>query len=354
MDKIEVPSFYFCICNDAYLSKQHMDTFLNSLGKPWSVDSSTNNTLIEKYTYWPEDLSEQKFWNTMTLQNLTGTPKLIYVRHAHSILADDWKKLSATLATTRNGILPVFFFECAWEKGIPKIPAHITKLKCFEFATSKKWEFRSIGLNEKNIKAFLFKELQKHAIVLNQESMEMLAFSIIPDATLIASTVSHLALLAENGTISKKNLAQLNGYVPELQIFDLIKDIENSNGKKIWALFAKDNTEGEDIIFSLIALMSREARMLWQLLMGEHVYIAPTILDSKKILAKRLGATGLSTLFTALTEAEFAIKSGKYSVAQTFDFLLVTLCDIFSKKRMIHGTPNVPTSTHTGKSNDVR
>lgn len=87
--------------------------------------------------FWADEGLGEKFWDVLTLQGLGSSRQTLFIRNAQILSAEVWKKLSGALGIPRPGIMPVFFFEGAWEKGQPKLPAYLTRLKCFEFADKK-------------------------------------------------------------------------------------------------------------------------------------------------------------------------------------------------------------------------
>jgi len=322
---MEIPGFYFCTCPDALLSKQHIEVLLNSFDDEWQ-------SKIEKYVFWPDELVDSKFWNALTLQNLSATPKLIIVRAAHTILAADWKKISSALATPRTAILPVFFLECAWEKGQAKIPAHIAKLKCFEFAKKKNWNYDNVGINDKNISSYLIKEGKKNNLQFDREVLNMLCETAIPDARSIQTLLSQLSLLAEDGKINPQVISQITAYAPDMIIFDLIRDMENCNFPKIWKRLALENDKGESFLFPLIALLARDARVLWQICAGENPYIHPSAKEFKMRQAKKLGFLGITEIFKMVLDADLSVKSGKSDTLQTLEKLITNYSSLFATK----------------------
>ncbi len=314
--------FYFSICPDIYMAKQHIEEILFSFPSPWQG--------AEKYTFWPDEVESDKFWNALTLQNLANTPKLIYVRAAQNIIAQDFKKISSALACPRQNILPIFFLETIFEKNIPKIPAHITKLKCYEFAKKKNWIYTNIGLNEKNIHNYLRQEIQKINLQIDKNLLDNLAENIILDAYFIKSLIAQLELTANNGKITADTLACLSSFTPELKIFDLIRDMENNNIPKIWQKLAKEDDKGESFLFPLLGLLARNAGILWQICAGNTKQIYPSI-EFKIVQAKKLGFEGVGKIYHLISQADLAVKSGKNTTLQALESLIINYTNLFSK-----------------------
>ena len=322
---MEIPGFYFCTCPDALLSKQHIESLVGSFDDTWQDK-------IEKYVFWPDELSDSKFWDTLTFQNFTSTPKLIIVRAAHTILAADWKRISSALATPRTVILPVFFLECAWEKGQAKVPAHIAKLKCFDFAKKKNWKYDNIGINDNNISSYIVQEAKKYQLQFDKETLKMLCETTIPDALFIQTMITQLSLFAEDGQITPQIISQITSYAPEMFIFDLIRDMENCNFPKIWKRLALENDKGESFLFPLISLLARDARILWQICAGENPYVHPSAKEFKTRQAKKLGFSGITKIFKIILEADLSVKSGKNDTLQALEKVITNYSSLFAAK----------------------
>ena len=78
-------------------------------------------------------------------------------------------------------------------------------------------------------------------------------------------------------------------------------------------------------------MLQREAKTLWQLLMGETVKGYPNELSKKTQLAKYIGIKGITKMWDALYFAEFTVKSGEGSSMQALETLISTLLPLFTK-----------------------
>ena len=126
------PGFFFCICPDAALLREYVEKEL--VAPLASGDSGAPGPDV--HTFWGDEGLDRRFWDALTLLGMDGRSRVLVVRGAPQLPADVWKKLSSLLGTPRPGVLPVFCLECPWEKGQPKLPAHVAKLKCLAFAES--------------------------------------------------------------------------------------------------------------------------------------------------------------------------------------------------------------------------
>ena len=140
------PGFSFLVCPDSRLLQARLEALVSAQG-----DSSR----WERHVLWGDEEPSPRFWEQLTLQGLFGTPRLLVVRQAHLWPAAVWKKISAALARPSEQCWPFFCLEVAWEKGQPKIPAHIAKLRCLGFADQQGWIWRSEGLSERSIKKYV-------------------------------------------------------------------------------------------------------------------------------------------------------------------------------------------------------
>ena len=136
------PGFSFCICPDGKLLRQQVEELLGA-----HPDAGR-----ERHVFWGDDELPPKFWEILTLQGLFSTSRVLVMRNAHALPADVWKRLSAALSRPNPQTWPLFCLEVAWEKGQPKIPAHIAKLPCFTFADAKGWIWRSPGLEPRSLR----------------------------------------------------------------------------------------------------------------------------------------------------------------------------------------------------------
>lgn len=321
---MQEPGFYFCISKDVLLCKKHIEELLLTLPEAWQNNLAT-------FTFWPDDLKDNKYFDALTLQSLSAEKKLVILRSAQSITAADWKRISTLLATPRSHVLPVFFLECLWEKASPKIPSFITKLKCFDFAKKQGWFYENIGINEKNIANYISKEANSQGLQLDKEVMQLLSQSAIFDALSIQMLLSQLSLFAQDGNITKDIVSQITAQAPELALFDLIKDMENGNTRKIWTRLSLESDKGESFLFPLIAILARDARILWQLRAGENPYVSPYIKEHKTKQAKKFGFTGIAKIFQIVLDADLAVKSGKNDPLQVLESVIISYTNLFKK-----------------------
>lgn len=324
---MDAPGFYFCICPDATLARDHLDDLLTKLAE--------DGTGREIRTWWAEDGLDDRFWEALTLQGLTDRPRVLLVRGAQALPADTWKKLSSLLGTPRPGVLPVFFLESPWEKGQPRLPAHVLKLRCLDFAGKQGWAWRAPGLEPRSLRRHVQERSSRMGLRLTPDALEALCDILAPDASAVQGVLDQLFLAAppaEDGgpRVADADLArQMTAHTPEIVIFDFIRHLENGDAAAVWRSLLGEGDGGESMLFPLLGLLAREARLLWQLQVGESVYVPQHVAGAKRDLARRLGRTGLSGIWSALLEAEWAVKSGRRQPLQALEELVATLILVF-------------------------
>jgi DNA polymerase-3 subunit delta len=240
-----------------------------------------------------------------------------------------WKSLSNALASPKEHCWPFFCLEMDWEKGQPKIPAHIMKLKCLAHADSQGWIWRHAGLDERSLRTFVQKEIKERKLRFEQGALELLCAGLIPDASAVAAELDKLALAAPDGLVSAELAAQA-AHVPDFDIFRFLRLVRGGKVQDAWIDVLHARRENEGLLFPLLGLLIREARLLWQLVQGESVRVHPSELDAKRKLASRLGHEGLTRLFRLLFLADLSVKSGERQPEQALDALVADLSLLFA------------------------
>ena len=332
------PGFFFCICPDAALLRSWMESeLLQSLIEQAKQSGPSlmgglmpaSSAAPDIQTFWADEGLDRRFWDALTLLGMDGRQRVLIVRGAHQLSAEIWKKLSASLATPRPGVLPVFCMECPWEKGQPKLPAHIAKLKCLAFAEKQKWQWRSPGLEARTLRQYIQREAASLGLRMAPEALNTLAEMLIPDASAVRGVLEQLSLASQDGSVDVSLVRQMTEFTPDAVIFDFIRQLENGNARAVWKTLLREGDGGESLLFRLLTLMAREARTLWQMNAGEKVFVPLYVEAAKRRLAAKLGPAGLSAVFEALAAAEFSVKSGARSPLQAMESLVAQLTLIF-------------------------
>jgi len=331
------PGFFFCICPDAALLRSWMEReLLPPLAEQARQGSSLMGGLVpassaapDVQTFWADEGLDRRFWDALTLLGMDGRQRVLVVRGAHLLSAEVWKKLSSALATPRPGVFPVFCMECPWEKGQPKLPAHIAKLKCLAFAEKQKWQWRSPGLDARTMRQYVQREAQALGLRMAPEALNTLSDMLIPDASAIRGVLEQLSLASADGAVDVALVRQMTEFTPDAVIFDFIRQLENGNARAVWKTLLREGDGGESLLFPLLTLMAREARLLWQMNAGEKVFVPQYVEAEKRRLAARLGVSGLSQVLQALAAAECSVKSGARTPLQAMESLVAQLSLIF-------------------------
>lgn len=117
---------------------------------------------------------------------------------------------------------------------------------------------------------------------------------------------------------------------PECNVFACIRHMEAGNLAAVWKELCRSR-DSDSLLFSLLALLARELRLLWQTQAGEKVRLHPSEAGLKKQLALRLGPRGLAEGMAAVADAEWQVKSGRRTPEQTLDFLAARLTVLFGQ-----------------------
>ena len=304
--------FTFCICPDGRLLRDHVAGELAAHPPPDGV--------WQRHVYWGDEELPSAFWEHMNQPGLFATRRALIVRQANALPAAVWKRLSASLASPKEHCWPFFCLETAWEKGQPKIPVHVAKLKCLAHADSRGWIWRYAGLDDRALRSFVQKEIQARKLRFEQGALDFLCAGLIPDASAVAAELDKLELAATDGFVSSELAAQA-AYVPTFDILRFLRLVQSGQVQKAWTDVLRARRANEGLLFPLLALLHREARLLWQLLQGESVR-APSELDAKRKLALRLGYEGLARLFGLLFQADRSVKAGERQPEQALDALV--------------------------------
>ena len=332
---MERPGFFFCVCPDAALLRGWMEReLLASLMEEGQGGLAgglvpARSAAPDVQTFWADEGLDRRFWDALTLLGMDGRLRVLVVRGAHHLPAETWKKLSSALATPRPGVLPVFCLECPWEKGQPKLPAHVARLKCLAFAEKQKWQWRSAGLEPRTMRQYLQREAAAVGLRMAPEALNTLSEMLIPDASAIRGVLEQLSLASADGSVDVALVRQMTEFTPDAVIFDFIRQLENGNARAVWKTLLREGDGGESLLFPLLTLMAREARTLWQMLAGEKVFVPQYVEAEKRRLAARLGFEGLTSVFEALSSAELSVKTGGRTPLQAMEELVARLSLLF-------------------------
>lgn len=322
------PGFNFCICPDPALTQQFVNKMLTThhpeAGDSWS-----------RAVFWADDGLGSEFWDTLTTQNLFGKSTVIILRNAQLLVADTWKKLNQAVARVNPTVWLFIFLEVEFERGQPKIPAHIKRLKSLEFANKQGWTWSESGLSGKNMQTYVRNELKRLGIEASPQVMEKLVQTLPHDATAIKLEIEKLALLVPPGNpeLLPTHLQELNEEAG-IDIFAVLRNLQKgTKPDQIWSMVLASHSSKERMLFPFIGALLREARTLWQLLFRENVYVPAGLLQEKQYMASQLGLRKLSNIWEFVLEAEQGVKSGAVTEEQALERLTANLFKLFGSRQ---------------------
>lgn len=324
---MQKPGFNICVGPDIILLKEHIASLLAKY-------PPASGSWVQ-YSFWGDEPLAAPFWEKLTLQGLFAEPRVIVLRNAQNVPAETLKKLSAALAKVGKDIWPFLCFEVEQEKGKFKMPAHVLRLQCLSFAQKQGWYAEIPALTARSLSAFIKTEAEKNGLILQGQDLELISRSVPPDAGAIRLEMQKLALassVSDGGKLSPEALDLLN-YEKDIDIFAFLQGLQSAkNPAEIWAQFLKDSGSSSDAgLFGFIGMLLREARILWQVLGGEQVFLPSTLIGGKKAMASRLGYNGLAQIWQYALKADMGVKTGEHSPHQAFERLIAELFSLFNR-----------------------
>ena len=330
------PGFSLCVCPDSYLIRVQIEKELAAAPPQGGGGlANTGTPSWERHSFWGDEPLPGVFWEHLTLQGLFAAPKAVIVHNAQNIPTDSWKKLSAALGSPNKETWPFFCLQVAFERGKPKIPAHIAKLQCLLFAEKKGWLWSSPGLDEKSKVTFVQAEAKRRALSFAPGALEAIAAELPLDASAIGTEMDKLALTAGPDGVLDKELAALLDRSFEPDVFALIRALQQGQDPlAAWKQVIAAEREGDSMAFAFLSMLAREARQLWQLCLGEPVRLPPQVLNVKTSLARNLGLSGIAKLWHLALEADKGVKTGERTVDQALETLLASLSLLFAQNTL--------------------
>ena len=165
---------------------------------------------------------------------------------------------------------------------------------------------------------------------LTPDALDALCAVVTPDAAAVRGVLEQLALASGDGEVGVELVRNMAESAPEVIIFEFIRHLQSGNSAAVWRTLLREGDGGESLLFPLLALLTREARLLWQIQAGENVWLPQQTANLKRSLASRLGTSGLANLFAVLMEAEWAVKSGRRQPLQALEELVGSLTLAFT------------------------
>jgi len=323
------PGFSFLLCPDPELIRQELEALVerHGEGKKW-----------DRRVYWADDELPDAFWQDLTIGDLMGTPRLVVVRRAHKFLKESWDKLSSVLSSFNGQIWPVFCLESeADKKGQLKPSAVLAKQKYWPVAEKRGWIWTHPGLTARTMPDFVTRFAKSRDLKAPEAVVRALAEALPQDAVGAKNELEKIALAAaQSGEISREHVALIS-HQADMDIFEFISSVmEGRSPERVWQKVFDNRlvSSSDSIFFAFLALMVREARILWELDQGEKpsAWVHPSAVQKKSALAKRLGPTRLARIWGLVLEAEFGVKTGQRTPEQAFEAVVGGLYALFSPK----------------------
>ncbi len=316
------PGFTLCACPDTQLIRNHIDAQLAA--------HPASEGAWQRHVYWGDEGLPPAFWENLTLQGLFAAPKALVVRNAQNLAADEWKKLSQSLGSFNPLAWAFLCLEVPFDKNGPKVPKAITGLKCWGFAESKGWLWSSAGLSPRDMREFIAGWATRNDVQIAPPVQQSLAQHLPQDATAATRELEKLALATGDDATITPELAASIAHESEMDIFAFINALQSGNAPaKVWSRVMQGHSSGDEGIFKFLAMLLREARILWQLLCGESVFLPGNVKQNKERLAATLGRGRIARIWDLALEAEKGIKSGARNPEQAMEMLVAGLIALF-------------------------
>lgn len=167
------PGFSFLVCPDSQLLRTRLREQLAAFAPA--------HAQWERHVYWGDEEPPPRFWERSPCKACSARRARWSCARRNSGLPRSGKRFPRLWLVPRAS-WPFFCLEVNWEKGQPKIPAHIAKLRCVGFADQQGWIWRNEGLTERSVR----RHVQQRAAALNlsfePDALEQFCASVPPDA----------------------------------------------------------------------------------------------------------------------------------------------------------------------------
>ena len=309
--------YFICICPDFEVISDFINNTLNIFSGNW-----------EKKLIWGDEDQSDIFFNYLRSSSLINTKQAIILRYAEKLPEKFWNKLSKFLNRFNPDVCPFLCIESEWNKGKPPDIKFLKNKKYYKFAQKKGWILRSPGVDEQFLTNYINKWAKENKIKISYEVMSQLREVLPKDLSAIKNELKKLEALNKDAITVK----DLNVISPsfEYNVFDLINSIEGVAPKeKVWETIIFKEINSHESIIPILKLFIREAKILWQLLQGESVYL-PMWIKTKKInIAKKLGPKKIIEIYNIVLEAELKLKTSNISPSIVFENLVASMQNIF-------------------------
>ena len=322
------PRYLFLICPDPQLIKARVDEYLKGSGQDgW-----------ETKTFWgdDEDPLPAAFWTDLTIKSLFPQPKALIVRRAHTLKADQWDKLDASVKGLGSDIFPIFCLEAEWKGKKPPVPPALSRRGLFKKARSENWIWESSGLDQRSLTDFVKQWAAGNGLTFEPGAGQALVHALPADAVAARLELDKIELAAGDEKLVRKEHAALVAQTGEMAFFDLMDALERPGAEAaVWKRVIDDHGKSakDQMLFNLIGFLASQARMYWMLAHGEKPKGSPFMIKKKTPLARRLGTQGVARMIDLAMEAELSLKTGERKYEEALDILMAGLIDLFRPRR---------------------
>ncbi|WP_316897294.1 DNA polymerase III subunit delta [Pseudodesulfovibrio indicus] len=321
------PKYLFLVCPDPQLIKTQVAERLKASGQSgW-----------ETKPFWGDDDEPlpQGFWTDLTIKSLFPQPKALVVRRAHSLKADHWDKLDASVKGLGSDIYPIFCLEGEWKGKKAPIPPALSRRSLFKKAKKEGWIWESPGLDQRSLTDFVKGWAAKAGLTFEPGAGQALTMALPTDAVAARLELDKIELAAGDERVVRKEHVSLVARTGEMPFFDLMDALGKPGAEaSVWKRVIDDHSKSakDQMLFNLIGFLASQARMYWMLAHGENPAGNPYMLQKKAPLAKRLGAPGVARMIDLAMEAELSLKTGERKYEEALDMLMAGLIDLFQAK----------------------
>jgi DNA polymerase-3 subunit delta len=321
------PKYLFLVCPDPQLIKTQVAERLKASGQSgW-----------ETKPFWGDDDEPlpQGFWTDLTIKSLFPQPKALVVRRAHSLKADHWDTLDASVKGLGGDIYPIFCLEGEWKGKKAPIPPALSRRSLFKKAKKEGWIWESPGLDQRSLTDFVKGWAAKAGLTFEPGAGQALTMALPTDAVAARLELDKIELAAGDERVVRKEHVSLVARTGEMPFFDLMDALGKPGAEaSVWKRVIDDHSKSakDQMLFNLIGFLASQARMYWMLAHGENPAGNPYMLQKKAPLAKRLGAPGVARMIDLAMEAELSLKTGERKYEEALDMLMAGLIDLFQAK----------------------
>lgn len=268
------------------------------------------------------------YWQALSTVSLFATPSVLVLRRAEAQGADFWEKLARPLSGFNEYVWPVFCLEGPQDpkKGYAP-PKTLGARPYWKLARDKGWVWTSPGLTADTMLPMLTDWAASRRLRLGKDVARELARLLPADMTAAARELEKLELAAD-GEVRFEHL-ELVSFQAGMDTFAFVRAlVEGRDASGVWRKILGNELAGDEgLVFAFLALMLRDARIMWQLLHGEDegIRLWPRLRQEREAMARRLGVSGLARFWEAAMEAEWGIKSGQRTPDQAMEMLAAGL-----------------------------